>query len=275
MLVKHAAKRPALMNALDEIRPLDRPDISFVPADSMVLDAVFWSGVQGYEGILSTVWTELSARATSILEIGGNIGFYTVLGGKVAKGRYTVVEPIPHIAALLREIIARNQLGRVELLEAAVIPDRSRHTVTLNLPNENRGVQTGAHLVDEVEVTGRQTLRRLNVEGIPFSELLAGRDLVKIDAEGLEYALLRSCEAEIAAAKPTIVVEVLPESTKLAQLVKQLAANAGYRIFVPPAYGSDTVVEIALEKFDSHVPQALKSKDIVLSTTDVRRLIGQ
>jgi FkbM family methyltransferase len=275
LLVKAAAKNRKLMQGLTAIEPLDRPDLSFSPADSMVLDHVYWGGMQSYEGILAALWSELNARSRSTLEVGGNIGFYTILGGKAAKGRYTVVEPIPHIAGILRENVRRNHLGSVEVIEAAVIPARERQLVTLNLPDESREIQTGAHVVENVEISSRQSLRTLTVDGIPFAELIADRDLIKIDAEGLEFALLQSCRAELEAQKPTLVVEVLPESIKLADLVKQLAAAAGYRLFVPPAYGSDAIVEVPLERFDSRVPQSLNSKDVVLSTMDVRRFVGQ
>ena len=52
-LLKIAATKRELLASLPEIRPLDRRDITFEPSDSMVVDAVFWFGVQGYEGMLA------------------------------------------------------------------------------------------------------------------------------------------------------------------------------------------------------------------------------
>src|SRR6478672_3281286 len=80
--VKWASARREFLAGLPEVRPLDRPDISFEATDSMVLDDVYWFGVQGYEGVLADIWIRLCADARSVLEIGANIGFYSVIGGK-------------------------------------------------------------------------------------------------------------------------------------------------------------------------------------------------
>ena len=96
------ANRHHLARQLTEIRPLDAPTLSFESVDSMVMDAVFWFGVRGYEGIVARVWTALCHQSHSILEIGGNVGLFTVIGAQAAQGAYTVVEPVPVVAATLR-----------------------------------------------------------------------------------------------------------------------------------------------------------------------------
>ena len=75
--------RTALADRLPSIRPLDRPDLSFASVDSMVMDAIYWFGVQGYEGKVADVWIDACRRSQSVLEIGGNVGLFTVIGGKV------------------------------------------------------------------------------------------------------------------------------------------------------------------------------------------------
>lgn len=104
-----------------------------------------------------------------MLEIGGNVGLFTVIGVRVAPGSYTVVEPVPLVAATLRANLARNGLTDVEVLQGAVIPDNNARDVTLNLPAEDWGMPVGAHVI---------------VPGLPIRQLAEGRDLIKIDAEG-------------------------------------------------------------------------------------------
>ena len=41
--------------------------------------------------------------------------------------------------------------------------------------------------------------------------------------------------------KPTIIVEVLPESEKLAALISSMAKKNRYTINIVPAYGNDTI----------------------------------
>ena len=254
-----------LSTRLTEIRPLDAPELSFQAVDSMVMDAVFWFGLRGYEGTAAQVWAALCARSQSVLEVGGNVGIFTVVGGMRAGGAYTVVEPIPANAATLRANLARNGLSRVELLEAAVIPGDTEREVSLNVPDEGRAMPVGAHLVDGTVLAARSSLAHVTVPGLPMRALANGRDLIKMDAEGIEAALLLAIRPQLLAQRPTLLIEVLPEATQLAALLSALAVEAGYTIHVLPEWGSDTTVAVDAATFTAGVPRAHNSKDVVLS----------
>ena len=243
----------------------------------MVMEAVYWFGLRGYEGIVPNIWRELCSRSDSILEIGANVGLFSVVGGKSAKGRYTAVEPVPEVASVLRTNLHRNGLSNVEVLEGAVIPGANPCDVQLNVPDEGRSAPVGAHLVEGVEIHGRSQLRQLVVRGYPVGSLISGRDLVKIDAEGIEAELINSAKSIIISARPTLLLEVLPEAERLGALIKELALAVGYSILVIPEYGSETMVQIAPQDFCSACPQRYKSKDVLLSTCalDSLRSIGQ
>ncbi len=263
------AFRGRLSARLTEIRPIDRASLVFRSTDSMVMDAVYWSGVQGYEGIVATVWATLCRRAQSVLEVGGNVGLFTVIGANASGASYTVLEPVPRNVAVLRENLGLNGLNRVEVLHAAAIPGAAPAEVTLNIPDEGRDAPVGAHLTEGVEVEGRSSSNRIRVAGLPFRDLLAGRDLLKIDAEGIEAELLESARDIILAHRPTMVVEVLPEATRLAALIAELATAAGYLIHVVPEWGSETIVTVAARDFTASSPGQYHSKDVVLSTTPI------
>lgn len=268
LLVRTVARafRTHLAARLGEIRPLDAPGLSFEAVDSMVMDAVYWVGVHGYEGTVAGVWTLLCRNSTAVLEIGGNIGLFSVLGGKAAGGRYTVVEPLPINAAVLRANLARNGLHKVEVLQAAAIPGDTARNVVLNLPDEGREMLVGAHLLEDSEVRGRNSASHLTVAGLPVRALAAGRDLIKIDAEGIEATLLTEIRDLIVTARPALMIEVLPEAVQLGELLASLAQEAGYHIHVLPEWGSDRIVTIPAERFTSLIPSSYNSKDVVLST---------
>jgi FkbM family methyltransferase len=264
-LLKTVSHRPGLLASLREIRPIDRRDISFGAADSWVLNDVYWFGVQGYEGILAEVWSRLCGEAAAILEIGGNVGLYSVIGGRVARGTYTVVEPIPEVAAVLRSNLQRNAIDVVRVLEGAAIPDDSARPVTLTVPNEGTAVPTGAYLASSAEIAPRESLREVQTHGFPIRELAKDCDLIKIDAEGIEHALLTAAMAILIANRPTIIVEVLPDSTRLAAVISELALRARYVINIVPAYGSDTIVPVAPQDFTAALPERFHSKDVMLT----------
>jgi hypothetical protein len=222
---------PVLPEGLDEVRPLDMPSLSFLPSNSMVTEAIYWFGVAGYEGVVAKVWQKLCGDAQSVLEIGANVGLFTVLGARRMAPRYTAVEPHPEIAAILRENIRRNGIGNVQVLEGAAIPGSSPE----------------------------------NVDGFPIQDLMQGRDLVKIDAEGSEAELLAAARDIILENKPTLMIKVLPEAENLDKLIGEIAKAAGYNLFILPEYGSDKAVKVSPPEFHSAVPQRFNAKDVLLT----------
>ena len=124
----------------------------------------------------------------------------------------------------------------------------------------------GAHLIDGVEVAGRSSKAHVTVPGLPIRQLAEGADLIKIDAEGIEAALLADIRTLLVKKRPILLIEVLPEAVRLGEFLASLAIEAGYNIYVLPEYGSDRIVTVPAAAFTSDLPQRYHSKDVVLST---------
>jgi FkbM family methyltransferase len=264
--IKLIRRHQRLPPGLREIRPLDRPAVGFEPTDSMVIDAIYWLGVQGYEGRMADVWEQLCSEATHVVEVGANIGLFTVLGARKTRGSYVAVEPLADVAEVLGRNLARNDLAtKVVVRQAAAVAAPSETIVDINIPTEGREAPVGAHLASGSEVSDRGSARIIRVAGLPFRDLIARADLIKIDAEGIEAALLQSASDEIARNRPTVVIEVLPESHGLAALIGEIAVRCGYTLNVIPAYGSDRIVQVDPTRFRADTPRETHSKDIVLA----------
>jgi FkbM family methyltransferase len=258
---------------LNEVAPLDS-ELVFEASDSMVIDAIYWFGVQGYEGLLSSVWEELCRKSVNVLEIGANLGLFSCIGARsMQKGKYTAVEPLPAAASVLRKNLARNipasPLLSVEIVEAAAVSDPSARVARINVPNDGRDIPVGSHLTEGVEIKDRKRRSEVEITAIPFCDLARDRDLIKIDAEGIEYELLAGAMGRLVEHRPTIVVEVLPEANRLAAFLGELASRCGYRITVVPAFGTGGLRQIEPVQFTSRTPQEYNSKDCVLSLDDL------
>lgn len=199
-----------------------------------------------------------------MLEIGGNVGLFTVIGARAGAEAYVVVEPVPSLTATLRRNLARNGVGHVTILTAAAIPGALARPVVLSIPGDSRAAPVDAFLADLSEVTDRDQSQTITVPGIPFAELVQGHDLIKIDAEGIEAELIEAVRERLARARPTLMIEVLPESVRLGRLLARLAIEAGYEIIVIPEWGSDDPVTVDPARFDSTVPARYNSKDVLL-----------
>ena len=113
----------------------------------------------------------------------------------------------------------------------------------------------------------RNAAQSLSVAGVPFSELARGRDLIKIDAEGIEAELLNSARELIIAQRTELLIEVLPKSTLLADVLRHLAQQAGYKIVIIPEWGSDELITIPVNDFKADLPHRSNSKDVLLTMT--------
>jgi FkbM family methyltransferase len=253
------------MKGLAMVRPLDLPQVAYVNSGSMVLRAAYWHGIQGYEGVMADVWIYLCRHARSVLEVGGNVGFFAVLGARESDADYQVFEPVPRIAEQLILNLQLNGLTHVRVVQAAVVASAKSDFVFLNIPVEGDAMPVGAHLTEDTEVFGRTTAQVIKVAARAFPDLVDAVDLIKIDAEGIEATLLESAMATLERKKPTLVIELLPQAVHLAEVLRDLALRCGYSIWIIPGWGSDEIVCVEPERLTAELPQRYNSKDVVLS----------
>jgi FkbM family methyltransferase len=235
------ARHRGIPAGVDSFALVDNPSVSLVRADSFVTERSYWFGETfGYEPGGIFWWRHFCKDATNILELGANIGYYTVQGAAVAAGaRYVAVEPHPGCAATCRRNLDLNDLHNVDIVEAAAVGAAGATEVTLMLPG-------GRDHYAEAPCTGfvgRNDVHRsdaadpsyksLPVPAVELRDLMAGVDLFKLDVEGQEYDLLSSIAGELRAARPTIFLEVLDGTPNLRSFVADLCRTAGYGCYIP------------------------------------------
>jgi FkbM family methyltransferase len=164
-----------------------------------------------------------------MIDAGANIGLFTVLAAARvgSHGRVIACEPSTTTMELLRDNVARNGFGWVELREVALAEQPGRLQMQVFEPGSGFSsfappAQSGASSI-EVEVT---TLDEV------AGPLLERTRLVKLDVEGAELRALRGATALLERARPDFIVELEPEhlerqGSSLAE-VQALFHDAGY-----------------------------------------------
>ena len=110
------------LKELETISMVDEPGVVFHNTGAIMLKRIYWFGSRGHEGDEVRIWQAFCRRANAILEIGANIGVYTVMGRQAAgPRRYTAVEPHPASARALRANLELNGIDDVQVVEAAVV----------------------------------------------------------------------------------------------------------------------------------------------------------
>lgn len=156
------------------------------------------------------------------MDIGANIGYYTILAATLAgpQGRVLAFEPQPAIRELLNANLALNRLSNVTVLPCA-LSDRTG-TVRFCVPkpgNESMGSLrfNGRFEADcEIEVQARR------LEDVLEAANCHRVDFVKLDAEGAELPILNGAPRLFSGPdRPCVVFEACEKN----------CAPFGYRVF--------------------------------------------
>jgi len=220
----------------------DNPSVSVLNTDSFIAERLYWFGEsKGYEPEVLYWWRRFCAASGNILELGTNIGYYAVQGGRInPTARYTAVEPHPGAAAACRRNLQLNGITNVSVLEAAAVGEPETSSIELYLPGGRDHFQeapcSGFASGNELHHAGVEEIAKystLTVHAVEFRSLLEGVDLLKIDVEGQEYSLLSSAEDLLRRYKPTMFLEVLDGTHKLRNFLVHLCETLPYQCFVP------------------------------------------
>jgi FkbM family methyltransferase len=225
----------------------DNRELQFVNAESLVLHQLYWFGEQGWEPQLLPWWRRFCRRSSAILELGANVGYFTVQGARAApEARYVAVEPYPASARVCRANLELNRVGSVELVTAAAVADTELEAVELLVPADQLASPTVAFIgagTELPEPMRRHVTRTVAVPAVDVRSLLPGVDLLKLDVEGQEHALLAASRQHLRTRRPTVFVEVLPETARLRRLIAELCRDDGYHCYMPRP-GSLTRLEV-------------------------------
>jgi FkbM family methyltransferase len=224
---------------------------------TQIENEVFWSGLYGrWEGGSLRVWVGAAREARAILDVGANAGLYTLAARAVAPAAaVAAVEPVARIRAKLADNVRLNAFD-VTIVGAAasdrdgagsILDPEDPHALSATL--DPGGAVLAGRRARRVPVT----LARIDTlvrEGV-----LPAPDLVKIDVEGHEAAVLRGMGTLLRERRPVLLVEVLtPEAAAdvdslvrpLGYLVHRLDSTGPCRLErVEPAPGTNLALAVA------------------------------
>ena len=200
-----------------------------------------WFGWDGFEPETTGVFLALARHARGVVDVGANTGFYTLLAGIANEtSRIVAIEPVPRVCDLLRSNIELNHLShRCEIVAGAV--SSSSGSVPFHVPHD--GVPTSGSLHTDGFRGYRGELRE--VPAHTLDELCADRsalDLVKIDVEGFEDAVLEGAATVLQKFKPALVVECNSDGPY--RRVQELLEPLDYEFFHLSDLGPLNVTEI-------------------------------
>jgi len=192
-----------------------------------------------YEPELAKICKTYLRPDRDAIDIGANIGLYTVMMARHLRGRKVVaMEPTPNALARLRRNLQTNGVQEQVIVFAGVAADKDGRaeikTIVGKEEYSSMGELTHAavaglrHEVLDVPATTIDTLASEHALDVGF---------IKIDVEGMEHVVLRGMENVLKKHRPVILAELsdplLSKNGSSSRAVVHFMEERGYRVSDP------------------------------------------
>lgn len=203
---------------------------------SHLLTRLFLDG--SYEPLLAELCKRLIDPARDVIDVGANVGFYTVMAAKHTTRKVLAIEPTPNALKLLRENIDRNGVGpRVAVFEGAA--SNVAGELTINTPV---GKEEYSSLVSVVHAGAQsETMLQIQVKTKTLDQIIQLHHLdpgfVKIDVEGAEHLVFEGAKHMLDHSRPIIFSEFSPQAMQQngadPQALLDMLNRCNYRVVDP------------------------------------------
>jgi len=193
-----------------------------------------------YEYQKTNLFKKIVKPGMTILDIGTNKGYYSLLSAKIMddKGEILSFEPHPENCYWIKKSISVNGYKSIKLFQIALF----------NKNGEMRlfeGAKSGHHSLVRNKDLGSITIQTKKLDAILAEEKIIKVDLIKIDVEGAEIQVLDGANKLLAKQSPKLLIDIHDIDRK--KLFRTLE-KFGYIIF---DYHSDKLVKIDEKEFIS------------------------
>lgn len=186
-----------------------------------------------YEELESQLLTEIARRSKVVIDVGANVGYYSVNLGKElpASGVLIAVEPVFETFNQLQKNIELNNLAHVVKPVMEALAD-AKGSSKIFIPDTSGSSAASTRNLHEEEGHRTQTVLLNTLDNLMSSLQIEECDLIKIDVEGAEFLVLQGASDTIKKHKPIIFAELLRKwSSKFSyhpNSVLQFLADRGY-----------------------------------------------
>lgn len=207
------------------------------PADAAVGRHVLGGA---YEPDVSAVFRTLLKPGMGVVDIGANIGWFTMLSASLVgpDGFVLAIEPNPANARAIEASRRLNGFDQVQVAQVAAGPELAMLVLHKSFSTGTTSDVPGG---DAASVLGAETVPCVR----PDALVPAGRpiDLIKVDVDGSDYRALLGCTGIIARDRPAIVTEFSPSLLRSLSGITGMEflrwfATQGYRVAIIGPDGS-------------------------------------
>ena len=208
------ATNKALLSIIPDSITLPEGTLFLDPFDPVISGALTLGVFEAYE--TETFRTFLKPGMT-VVDIGANIGYYTLLAAKGvgSQGCVYAFEPEPTSHSFLERNMRANGCENVSLFTIAI--SNKKGEILLHISKTNKGNHSIIDLPNRSkEFTSSVKVRTKTLDDVCLSEKIPNIDLIKIDVEGAEGHVLKGMQKTLAQLNLTMFLEFFPENLRQA-----------------------------------------------------------
>jgi len=196
---------------------------------------IYWNGVDGFEPRTWRIIRHFIECADYFIDIGSNIGFYSVLAMKVKPAiKLSSFEPIPSIYEKNVFFHRANGFSFEHVVNAAISESNGESEIYLPIADESLEEQMTATLrKDSWQFNKKHStfiVRTMKLDDIVKKAEPCDKLFIKIDVEDYELGVFKGAIETLHSVKPIIVCEILPRSHGNRETV-EILDNNGYIAF--------------------------------------------
>lgn len=182
-------------------------------------------------------WRDRLQPGMVVIDVGANVGVYTFSAAQRvgATGRVLAIEPLSNCARTLEETCRINQLSQVRVCQGAASDRDGTAHLRINLSSELNALQSG-DLFEESSSHPYEEVACFKLDSLIEREQLDRVDLIKIDAEGHELAVLSGSQQILERFQPIVLYENMVGDGKVNVPVAEFLIRQGYQLFAYQPY---------------------------------------
>ena len=221
-----------------------------------------------YESHISDQLRTLLKPGDVFVDIGANIGYFTLLGASLvgSQGRIYAFEPLTDNCALIERSVAENSFENVNINPVAIAESRQSFQLDVS------GFSSNARVIDFTSEAVPGSGPERPVEAFTLDEMMTETeriDVIKMDIEGAEPRAWQGMEQSVNRHRPVLIFEFSPNLIKVTSHIDhaeflETVIKKDYDLFIIKAEGGLTDRALNPEQIiQRHAQTGLSHVDIL------------
>jgi FkbM family methyltransferase len=241
-IVRYLMTKTNLLKGVVTTSRFDRDLKVKLNLEDWIMVQIFFLGIYESEKEETAFWQHLIQPGNNVVDIGGHIGYYSLMASKRAgeTGKVIAFEPVKRTHKRFTENIALNNVTNIELQHQALF--NSTEELEIYVGSD---VNWGMSSFKQHEDSDGKTER---IKAEPFDEFVKRHplekiDVIKMDAEGSEPYILEGMKESLEKFKPMLLIEIDEDPLRLINMNKEEFMNVitGYNYKPYEIVGSESV----------------------------------